>query len=177
MLDTTGAHVDLSSYRPISLTLVFRKLLERYLAVKLLQTMPELDIAQGGFRASCETLDQALCLHELIRMYFVPDPKQEQVLIPSVVVFLDIKAAYDILKNVVSRDISPRHDVLQGSILSPFLYSLFIDTLSHFLQGVSTCPQLVRIPSPDCKRSLPMSSLQPDTFDTCGDPDTRMLDL
>ncbi|OAD66145.1 hypothetical protein PHYBLDRAFT_73155 [Phycomyces blakesleeanus NRRL 1555(-)] len=44
--------------------------------------MPELDIAQEGFCASCGTLDQALCLHELMRQYSVPDPDDEKCSIP-----------------------------------------------------------------------------------------------
>ncbi|OAD73976.1 hypothetical protein PHYBLDRAFT_145440 [Phycomyces blakesleeanus NRRL 1555(-)] len=63
------------------------KLLEQCLAEELLLTIPELDIAQGGFRASRSTLDQALCLHELMRQYSVPDPEREQALKPPFVVF------------------------------------------------------------------------------------------
>ncbi|KAG0162440.1 hypothetical protein DFQ29_004116, partial [Apophysomyces sp. BC1021] len=51
--------------------------------------MPILDIAQGGFRAKRSTLDQALCLHEIMGDF----AKHGQE--PPVVVFLDIKAAYD----------------------------------------------------------------------------------
>ena len=183
-----GSAEDPASYRPISLTSVFRKLLERCLVPELLRTMPQLDIAQGEFRASRGTLDQALCLHELMAQY----RSRAQHL---TVVFLDIKAAYDsvdrtviwdslknfvpqpllallehmfddvsvsvILQNVASRSLSPRHGVLQGSILSPFLYSVYIDSLPRFLRSISYRPQFVRIPSFPNSRSFNLSARNP----------------
>ncbi|KAG0820068.1 hypothetical protein G6F16_012588 [Rhizopus arrhizus] len=59
-----------SNYRPISLTSVFRKLLELSLAPWLSSVSPPLDLAQGGFRPRWSALDQALCLHELIQSYY-----------------------------------------------------------------------------------------------------------
>ncbi|KAG1604531.1 hypothetical protein G6F46_013767 [Rhizopus delemar] len=49
-----------SNYRPISLTSVFRKLLELSLAPWLASVSPRLDLAQGGFRPRRSALDQAL---------------------------------------------------------------------------------------------------------------------
>ncbi|KAG0895043.1 hypothetical protein G6F33_013694 [Rhizopus arrhizus] len=60
-----------SNYRPISLTSVFRKLLELSLAPWLSSVSPPLDLAQGGFRPRRSALDQALCLHELIQSYYL----------------------------------------------------------------------------------------------------------
>ena len=54
-----------------------------------------------------------------------------------------------ILKNHQSRFIHPCHGVLQGSILSPLLYAVFIDSLPKRLRAatpVLTRPILVRVP-------------------------------
>lgn len=56
---------DPANFRPISLTSVLRKIMENCLKHLLISTGPHPDIAQGGFRASRGTLDQALCLHKL----------------------------------------------------------------------------------------------------------------
>ncbi|KAG1257546.1 hypothetical protein G6F65_015868 [Rhizopus arrhizus] len=78
-----------SNYRPISLTSVFRKLLELSLAPWLASVSPQLDLAQGGFRPRRSALDQALCLHELMQSYYRRSHRF------PVVAFLDIKSAYD----------------------------------------------------------------------------------
>ena len=190
-----GSSTDPANYRPISLTSIFRKILERCLMSKLLQTMPTLDIAQGGFRAHRGTLDQALCLHELMQAYSRSVDGEQH---PTVICLLDILAAYDsanrlviwdtlqpfvpepllkllqnlfddvvvkvVLSNMASRDIYPRHGVLQGSILSPFLYSVFIDSLPRLLRSVSSHPQLVRVPTPPSERSLNFCSRRPFSF-------------
>lgn len=163
-----------ANYRPISLTTTFRKILERCLLPVLLEQMPALDIAQGGFRAKRGALDQAFNLHMLMRQF------QRQYDEAPVVAFLDIKAAYDsvdrsviwqqltghidhgllyllrnmfddvrisvVLKNQQSRWIKPNRGVLQGSILSPMLYALFIDTLPHSLRLGVQRPLLLKTP-------------------------------
>jgi hypothetical protein len=57
-----GDHTVPANYRPISLTVTFRKLYERCLQPALLHHMPALDVAQGGFRSSCGSVDQTLNL-------------------------------------------------------------------------------------------------------------------
>ena len=69
-----------------------------------------------------------------------------------------------ILSNVASHDIYPRHGMLQGSILSPFLYSIFIDTLPCLLRSVSSHRQLVRVPTPSSTQSLNFCSRHPFPF-------------
>ncbi|KAG2216593.1 hypothetical protein INT45_001981, partial [Circinella minor] len=78
-----------SKYRPISLTSVIRKLLERCLLPKLLDNMGALDIAQGGFRHHRGSLNQSFALNTLIQQ-FTTQYNQLPVL-----AFLDIQSAYD----------------------------------------------------------------------------------
>ena len=84
-----GPTTDPAHFRPISLTSIVRKILEHCLKQTLLDGSPPSDIAQGGFRESRSALDQALCLQELCLLH-----KKEHGT-PPVLVFLDIKSAYD----------------------------------------------------------------------------------
>ncbi|CAO3703465.1 unnamed protein product [Rhizopus stolonifer] len=165
-----------SNYRPISLTSVFRKLLELSLAPWLTSVSPRLDLAQGGFRPRRSALDQALCLHELMQSYYRRSHRF------PVVAFLDIKSAYDtvdrrviwdalsrsgagsspclpllvhlfddvsvsvLVSNHSSAPFSPVTGVLQGSVLSPHLYSVYINTLPSLLRQV-VAPATHLVPS------------------------------
>ncbi|EIE88737.1 hypothetical protein RO3G_13448 [Rhizopus delemar RA 99-880] len=165
-----------SNYRPISLTSVFRKLLELSLAPWLASVSPRLDLAQGGFRPRRSALDQALCLHELMQSYYRRSHRL------PVVAFLDIKSAYDtvdrrviwdalsrsgagsspclpllvhlfddvsvsvLVSNHSSAPFSPVTGVLQGSVLSPHLYSVYINSLPSLLRQVAA-PATHLVPS------------------------------
>jgi hypothetical protein len=151
-----------SNYRPISLTSVFRKILERCLYQFLVDNSPPLDLAQGGFREARGSLDQALCLAEICNIL------RRHHRVTPVLAFLDIKSAYDtvdrnytwqkleytaptallclirnlfddvqievLLNNATFTRFSPVTGVLQGSILSPFLYSIYINDLPKTLR-------------------------------------------
>ena len=119
---------------------------------------------QGGFRPACSTLQQALCLQELSRIY------KNQHGNFMTLAFLDVTSAYDtvnreviwemikstmppvissflkhlfndvsievIVSNATSHRFSLTTGVLQeGSILSPFLYSLYINSLPGILRN------------------------------------------
>ncbi|KAG1279684.1 hypothetical protein G6F66_011795 [Rhizopus arrhizus] len=164
-----------SNYRPISLTSVFRKLLELSLAPWLASMSSQLDLVQGGFRPHRSALDQALCLHELMQSYYRRSHRF------PVVAFLDIKSAYDtvdrrvvwdalsrsgasspflsplvhlfddvsvsvLVSNHSSAPFSPVTGVLQGSVLSLHLYSVYINTLPSLLRQVAA-PATHLVPS------------------------------
>ncbi|KAG1167453.1 hypothetical protein G6F71_009514 [Rhizopus microsporus] len=84
-----GDPTEPGNHRPISLTSFFRKLLERSIHHFLMDHSPPLDIAQGGFRESRGSLDQALCLAEICNTL------RHRYRITPVLAFLDIKSAYD----------------------------------------------------------------------------------
>lgn len=157
---------DPANYRPISLTSIFRKTLEKCLQAYLLSSAPPLDPVQGGFRSLRSALDQARSLHELSDMH-----KKLHGATP-VLAFCDIKSAYDtvdrrivwqalenhvpellllilknlfddvfvevLLSNTVSRRFRPITGVLQGSVLSPSLYSYYINSLPSLLRDVES---------------------------------------
>ncbi|KAG0966415.1 hypothetical protein G6F31_004783 [Rhizopus arrhizus] len=176
-----GSPLDPGNYRPISLTTIFRKILERCIQQTLTSEGPPLDIAQGGFRESRSALDQAICLSEICQIL------RSQFRITPVLAFLDIKSAYDtvnrnfiwetlrqyisppllgllrnlfddvqievLLSNATSRRFRPNTGVLQGSILSPYLYSVYINQLPAQLRPQafpSSSLPLEIIPSLNC---------------------------
>ncbi|CDH60653.1 hypothetical protein RO3G_13746 [Lichtheimia corymbifera JMRC:FSU:9682] len=151
-----------ANFRPISLTSTFRKIVERCILPTLLAEMPALDIAQGGFRAQRGALDQAFNLQALMHQHreiHNQDPVVAFLDIKSAYDSVDrsviwgalsdhlqpallelLKNMFDevsitvIMNNYESRTIHPRRGVLQGSILSPILYAVFIDSLPRQLR-------------------------------------------
>lgn len=91
-----GDPLDPGNHRPISLTSVSRKLLERCLYDPLVSSAPALDVVQGGFRKRRGAPDQALCLHEICLHHTLDYGS------PPVLAFLDIiKSAYDTVDRAV----------------------------------------------------------------------------
>ncbi|CAO3646405.1 unnamed protein product [Mucor hiemalis] len=161
-----GDHTLASNYRPISLTTTMRKIYERCLQHELLATMPALDVVQGGFRASRGSVDQTfnlLALQQQFKHLYDTDAslcmldqnaaydslsrnRIFQLLKPHLPapLFYTLRNLFDmvtsevVIKNFVSAPIFPKNGVLQGSILSPFLYAVFINELPAFLRTVPT---------------------------------------
>ncbi|KAG1503344.1 hypothetical protein G6F52_012289 [Rhizopus delemar] len=147
---------------------IFRKILERCIQHFPQADGPPLDIAQGGFRESRSALDQVLCLaeishvlrthyhvkpvlafldiksaYETVNRSFVWDTLSRYVSSPMLhllrCLFDDVQIEI-LLSNTTSRRFHPKTGVLQGSILSPYLYSVFINQLPAQLrpQAITT---------------------------------------
>jgi len=158
-----GDASSIANYRPIMLTEVFRKIIERCILQHRLLPLARLHKYQGGFREKRGTIDTIASLHESILQ------RKKRLGHFPLLAFLDIKSAYDtvlrpllwsklctagastklmaVLKGlfdfnksevVVNGRTSAKihHEVglLQGSILSPLLYSIFINDLASDLE-------------------------------------------
>ncbi|KAG1647047.1 hypothetical protein G6F44_000217 [Rhizopus delemar] len=163
-----GSPSYLGNYRPISLITIFRKILERCIQHILQTDGPPLDIAQGGFRESRSALDQALSLTEIshvlrthyhvkpalaflgiksaydtVNRSFVWDTLSRYISSPMLsllrCLFDDVQTEI-LLSNTISRRFNPKTGALQDSILSPYLYSVYINQLPAQLrpQAITT---------------------------------------
>ncbi|KAG1532712.1 hypothetical protein G6F49_013649 [Rhizopus delemar] len=126
---------------------------------------------QGGFRPRRSALDQALCLHELIQSYYRRSHRFPVVAfldIKSAYDTVDRRVIWDALSRSGASspflsllvhlfdDVSvsdhssipfiPVTGVLQGSVLSPHLYSVYINTLPALLRQVAA-PATHLVPS------------------------------
>lgn len=115
------------SYRPISLTSCMGKLMERMVASRLsflLETHNILDENQCGFRPQRSAIDQVVRLDTSIRYGF-------QRKMATLVVFLDIKKAYD--------------SVIPEILLNKLFHMNFRGNLANYLKHFISAKRIIRI--------------------------------
>lgn len=176
---------DPANFRPISLTSILRKLLEMVILKSVKNHSPSLDVAQGGFRIRRSALDQALCLHDLIieyanqRQYHYPivaflDIKSAYDTVDRNIVWKALHLSgtplpllgllqhlFDdvTISILIGNHVSPSFDTktgfLQGSVLSPLLYSIFINSLPATLRAFANAKTTTVTPTPTPKDPTP----------------------
>lgn len=152
-----GDLTKISNHRPISLTEVIRKLFESILIDPLVGLLEPLSVEQGGFRRKRGTLDQIAALQEWIcqaksvklgrYMAFLDikaayDQVDRTILwekcksksVPSNMInvlkaLFDHNEAFLAINGHSTERFKINCGVLQGSLLSPLLYSVFIDDI------------------------------------------------
>lgn len=159
----------INNYRPISLTEVSRKLYETCLLVHLTEVVP-ISMEQGGFRARRGCYDQVEALQHLTQSIRTSKPGRRPHLAfldikaaydsvprgelwrrlaamglnPSIMATLralfDHNSAQLALAGRRSQPFALEAGVLQGSVLSPLLYSVFIDPLAYKLRDGPALP-------------------------------------
>ncbi|KAL1914143.1 uncharacterized protein VTP21DRAFT_11347, partial [Calcarisporiella thermophila] len=158
----------ISDFRPIALTVMFRRIFEGVLLSSLQydwtkRSLFQHNFGQAGFRCGFSTLTHALISHECNLLGF------------GIKAFIDLRQAYDkvkinrLLRKLQSKGVSPvlvnviaslftntssqpvvngallepiphHRGLFQGSLLSPWLFNIYIDDLAERLNG--------RVPSP-----------------------------
>ena len=150
----------IGNYRPISLTENLRKLFERVIAVRVRDVIEPMSIEQGGFRRKRSTLDQVATLQEMllqnrgshiafldikaaydsvdrsIMWRKLQDLQCPHYLLKVLQGMFDENTAKVVLSGAKSEDLILEMGVLQGSILSPLLYAMYIDDLPASLGNV-----------------------------------------
>ncbi|KAG2193076.1 hypothetical protein INT47_008901 [Mucor saturninus] len=136
-----GDRTDPGNYRPISLTSVLRKLFEMTIVSQVTKLSPTLNHAQGGFRKQFSPLDQAfydtvdrrVVWNILASKSFFPVP-----LLNLLIDMFDDVSISVLLANHRSDPFTPITGLLQGSVLSPYLYSLYINSLPGVLRSAAS---------------------------------------
>lgn len=158
----------INNYRPISLTESFRKIFEHCLTRYLTMVAGPMHFSQGGFRADHCCTDMIVSLNEVMRknknmhVAFL-DIKAAYDSVDRIILWnrcrergfsdevirilqrlFDHNSAQVIVNGRRSQPFGIKAGLLQGSVLSPFLYSIFIDNLAEELMRhptitVGTC--------------------------------------
>ena len=163
-----GDLTKVENYRPIVMSEVIRKVYEKCLLVTDLAGLDaSLDICQGGFRVGRSAPDQVACMNEAIRVKrksLKGDPfmafldikaaydtvsrtalwrKMEERGLPNSTIcalrsLFDHNTSFLRIGKRESAGIRHQRGLIQGSILSPMLYAVFIDDLPGRLRSLGT---------------------------------------
>ena len=163
-----GDKSSISNYRPITLTEVFRKLFERAIDDHLTMDCVEpLSHYQGGFRAGRGAPEQIACLHESVRQFHQTHRRAPAMAFLDIKAAYDtvdrerlwekmrargcssnlmrvLRSLFDdntssvVVRGATTGPIRHHVGLLQGSVLSPKLYSVFIDDITNALMREST---------------------------------------
>jgi retron-type reverse transcriptase len=158
-----GSAKEVKNYRPISLTIVAKRVYEKLIDSQLEETKKLLSPFQGGFRKGRSTLHQVYYLAELMQTQ-----KQEKKDIHNV--FLDLRAAYDTVDRRILWTRMVTHFGLSISQVRT-IRALYEDTRSFLLVGGQISPAIPNT------RGLPQgSSLSPTLFNFFIDQLIRQLE-
>ena len=153
----------IQNYRPISLTESFRKIFEHCLVRSLTISAGPMHFSQGGFRSDHCCSDMIATLHETLNknknmhVAFL-DIKAAYDSVDRIILWnrcrdrgfndgiirilqrmFDHNSAQVVVNGKRSQPFGIRAGLLQGSVLSPFLYSIFIDDLAkELMEGNKT---------------------------------------
>lgn len=155
--------IFIPNFRPIALTNMFRRIFERVL-LTFLQTLPAfttISHTQAGFRHGFSTISHSLASHASAQQFpglhqafldlkaaydTVPIPRLINTLEDrdappetiSLIVSLFTECSTQVVVNGdVTAPIQLKRGLLQGSILSPLLFNIFIDPLADALQQIT----------------------------------------
>lgn len=192
---------DPSNYRPISLTSHMRKLMEHCIIDILPANSPPLDISQGGFRHQRSALDQVACLQHIIHHHTKTrsppvlvclDIKSAYDTVDRNIIWQQLQPycsppllglLQNLFNNVTisvlldgytSHSFTPITGVLQGSVLSPALYSIYINQLPQILRLADEALQhsLQHLPPPLIRHTTLNSLLYADDIILIGTRDS-----
>ena len=159
----------INEHRPISLTEHIRKLFEKTILPEVIRTVEPLGREQGGFRTKRSTLDQAAALHEILTQERKKKKRIPVVAYLDVTAAYDsvprdilgnqmqakgvttellrvLQALFDdctsrvIIGGKESGTLQHACGLLQGSSLSPVLYSLYINGVAAKARETATVP-------------------------------------
>ena len=161
---------EIKNYRPISLTIVAKRIFEKIVDAKLETYKEKLHPLQGGFRKGRSTVHQVYYLQELMRKeknqvinvymdlraaydtvdrrilwtYLVKKFGMPLNLVKLLRAFFDYNESYLLVGGELSQAIPNLRGLPQGSSLSPTLFNFFIDVL---IQSLESCQLSDPLPS------------------------------